>query len=71
VLPSLGAVEIQRSSCSFSPVVIPAKAGIHHLPVNFIRSFRFKPDAQVMDSRLRGNDEALFINDLVFNLNSP
>ncbi len=37
--------------------VIPAKAGIHHLQLNFTQAGLILI-GQVMDSRLRGNDEA-------------
>jgi hypothetical protein len=40
-------------------VVIPAKAGIHHLCSRFSPSPQFKIDGQVLDSRLRGNDEII------------
>ena len=36
-------------------VVIPAKAGIHLLPINFLLSSHTKINN--MDSRFRGNDE--------------
>jgi len=37
-------------------LVIPAKAGIHLLPISFVQSPHLKIDN--MDSRFRGNDEA-------------
>jgi len=49
---------------SASPfVVIPAKAGIHHLTPHLSRHPRRKTDSRVMDSRLRGNDEVGFCLD--------
>ena len=39
-----------------SEVVIPAKAGIHLLPTNFLQSPQHEIDN--MDSRFRGNDES-------------
>jgi hypothetical protein len=43
---------------NYSPLfVIPAKAGIHHQRSSFSRWALCKIDPQVMDSRLRGNDE--------------
>jgi len=44
----------ERNPCS---VVIPAKAGIHLLPIAFLLSSHPKIDN--MDSRFRGNDESL------------
>ena len=38
-------------------LVIPAQAGIHHLTVRSQTEFRYKSKAQVLVSRLRGNDE--------------
>jgi hypothetical protein len=38
-----------KPSFSFTNLVTPAQAGVHHLPDNF--------QVPVMDSRLRGNDE--------------
>jgi hypothetical protein len=55
----------KRSSCFFSRFVIPAEVGIDILSIRFRLSQPFKIDRQMMDSRLRGNDEALSINDLV------
>jgi gamma-glutamylputrescine oxidase len=46
-------------------VVIPAKAGIHHPPINSTQRSQQKTGAQVMDSRLRGNDELGFVLDRV------
>jgi hypothetical protein len=40
--------------------VIPAKAGIHHLTVNFQLRSPAKPEVPVMDSRFRGNDDGSF-----------
>ena len=37
--------------------VIPAEAGIHLLPINFLLSSH--PEIDNMDSRFRGNDESL------------
>jgi hypothetical protein len=42
-----------------SHFVIPAKAGIQPLPVNFARNCQLKPEAPGLDSRFRGNDEVL------------
>ncbi len=52
---------LQHLNLSF---VIPAKAGIHHLNSNFTQVGLILT-GQVMDSRLRGNDEVyvfLYIN---------
>jgi gamma-glutamylputrescine oxidase len=54
-------VQLRYSVTPSTPtIVIPAKAGIHHPPTNFSQQSRQKTDAQVMDSRLRGNDEVGF-----------
>jgi hypothetical protein len=39
------------------PVVIPAKAGIHLLPISFALSSH--PEIDNVDSRFRGNDESV------------
>jgi hypothetical protein len=39
------------------PIVIPAKAGIHGRTYELGLRAQFKLYAQVMDSRLRGNDK--------------
>jgi hypothetical protein len=46
----------------FSPsFVIPAKAGIHHLPFMLSLRWLMKPEVPGMDSRFRGNDEGFVI----------
>jgi hypothetical protein len=55
-------------------LVTPAKAGVHHLSLRLTQRGSWKPDGQVMDSRVdlwsppaRGNDEVL-VGDDVFAL---
>jgi hypothetical protein len=59
---ALNTVEIQHPTSPFPHIVISAKAGIHHRAHSFHQSALSKLNAQVMDSRLRGNDEGLGIN---------
>jgi Putative auto-transporter adhesin, head GIN domain len=49
-------VEIQNSGY-LKHTVTPAKAGVHHLSAKFELRSVIKPNAQVMDPRLRGGDE--------------